>query len=134
MTCWHRGLVLCLTLIFSGILSQQTNGEEKYTEADYIKAAAKTYVGAKTEVRMPNGTIADIITPDLAIEVEFAPKWAESIGQALSYAHTTGKEPCVLLLLREPKDTRFVRRILPVAKRVNVTVLIYHVTEVIDGP
>ena len=35
---------------------------------------------------MPDGTRCDILTDTHAIEVDFADKWAEAIGQSLNYA------------------------------------------------
>ena len=38
------------------------------------------------EVVMKDGTRCDILTSTHAIEVDFAKKWAEAIGQSLNYA------------------------------------------------
>jgi len=54
---------------------------------------------AKIEVRMRDGTRCDLLTPTHAIEVDYARKWAEGIGQALHYADLTGKKPGVVLLM-----------------------------------
>ena len=45
------------------------------------------------EVVMKDGTRCDILTATHAIEVDFAKKWAEAIGQSLNYAMQTGKRP-----------------------------------------
>lgn len=54
-------------------------------------------------------TRVDCITEQYAIEVDFAYKWAESIGQALYYASVTGKKPAVMLIV-DHDEHRFVRR------------------------
>ena len=41
---------------------------------------------------MLDGTRCDILTDTHAIEVDFADKWAEAIGQSLKYATQTGKK------------------------------------------
>ncbi len=113
-----------------------------YDEADYIEALANdglfvTMDGspAITEKQLPNGTRADIIgfhdDTLYAVEVEFASKWAESIGQAINYSLQTGGEPGVVLILEDAKDIRFVRRLLPVAERCDVKVWLYHRTEIL---
>jgi hypothetical protein len=56
------------------------------------------------------------------VEVEFAPKWAESIGQALYYAQNTGRKPGVLLILRNDKDERFLKRLKAVARERGIKV------------
>ena len=43
------------------------------------------------EVVMKDCTRCDILTATHAIEVDFARKWAEAIGQSLNYAMHTGK-------------------------------------------
>jgi hypothetical protein len=50
-------------------------------------------------VSLPDGTFADCVTATHAIEVDFAPKWAEAIGQSLHYARVTQKRPGVLLIV-----------------------------------
>ena len=56
-------------------------------------------------------TRVDCLTKDYAIEFDFAKKWAESIGQALYYSKLTGKAPAVVLILTNPIDYRYAKRI-----------------------
>ena len=51
-----------------------------YSESFYQELYAKK-LGGRTEVTMPDGTRCDILTDTHAIEVDFAVKWAETIGQ-----------------------------------------------------
>lgn len=53
----------------------------------------------------------DCLLPDLAVEVDFAPKWAECIGQAIYYAKKTDKIPACLLILEKETDTRYLKRL-----------------------
>lgn len=62
--------------------------------------------GWQTEVRMPNGTRADCMTDRLAIEVDWAHKWAEAIGQSLNYAASTGKQPAVILICKRGTEAK----------------------------
>ncbi len=43
----------------------------------------------------------DCLTSEYAVEFDFAPTWAESIGQALYYATKTGKKPGVVWIFEE---------------------------------
>lgn len=46
------------------------------------------------------------------MEVDFAPKWAECIGQSLHYGHKTHKQPACLLIMENPeKDIRYLKRL-----------------------
>ena len=56
-------------------------------------------------------TRVDCLTKDYAIEFDFAKKWAESIGQSLYYSKLTGKSPAVVLILTNPGDYKYVKRI-----------------------
>lgn len=54
-----------------------------------------------------HGGRVDILTDELAIEVDWAPKWKESIGQALWYGLQTGKQAGIILILKEADDYRY---------------------------
>jgi hypothetical protein len=81
-------------------------------------AAALTAAGwpAEAEVRLADGTRADVLTADYAVEIDWAPKWAESIGQALYYANRTGRKPAVILMLERDHDANFLWRLRRVAE------------------
>ena len=64
-------------------------------------------VNGSVEVVMSDGTRCDILTETHAIEVDFARKWAEAIGQSLNYSTLTGKIPGVLLILEKDSDEKY---------------------------
>jgi len=61
--------------------------------------------------RLANGTQVDCLTATHAIEVEYAPKFYEGIGQSLFYAMHTGKRAGILLIVDLPKDQRYLNRL-----------------------
>jgi hypothetical protein len=61
----------------------------------------------KTEVSLPDGTRCDCITAKNAIEIEYAKKWYEAIGQSLYYSLQTGKRAGVVLILETKKDYKY---------------------------
>lgn len=79
-------------------------------ERDYQKAWCDAH-GGTMEVVLPDKTRVDCLTETHAIEFEFAPKWAEAIGQSLHYAALTGKRPGVVLIMA-PGDEKFRSRLL----------------------
>ena len=97
-------LLLVLSLVTS--LSAARLNPEAYYQA----LAAKKYNG-ETEVVMPDGTRCDIVTDAHAIEVDFADKWAEAIGQSLNYSFQLNKKAGILLILESPKDERHLIRV-----------------------
>ena len=60
-----------------------------------------------TEVRLPDRTRVDCLTRDYAVEFEFAPKWAEAVGQSLHYAAMTGRRPAIYLIVENEKQWRY---------------------------
>jgi len=74
------------------------------------------------EYRLPDGARVDCLTAAYAVEVEYAPKWAEAIGQALYYASKTGRKPGVVVIVSHQKDERFLKRLRTVAREQNIRV------------
>ena len=64
----------------------------------------------KTEVVLKDRTRVDCLTKQHAIEVDWANKWPEAIGQSLHYAKSTGKKAGVVLLFKKPGDLRYWKR------------------------
>jgi len=79
--------------------------------------------GGLAEYTLPDGTRADCVTPSLVVEVEWAHKWAEAVGQALYYAtYFPSRLPAVVLLV-EDDDPEAARRY---ERRARVTVRSYN--------
>jgi len=74
------------------------------------------------EYTLKDRTRVDCLTDEYAIEVDFAKKWAESIGQSLYYAEMTGKKPAIGLIVGE-KDTRYLRRLKIIADKFDISVI-----------
>lgn len=81
-------------------------GEATHPERWYAERAAAEYDGI-LEFHLPDGTRCDIVTERHAIEVEFAPKWKEAIGQSLHYAALSDRIAGILLILVEPSEERY---------------------------
>ena len=77
------------------------------------------------EVVMKDGTRCDILTATQAIEVDFAKKWAEAIGQSLNYAMQTGKRPAVALILLAPADNKYIERVRKISAEYALGLTIY---------
>ena len=99
-------------IIYPMVKDKTTN----YKEKDYVNA----YCKGQIEYRLPDRTRVDCLTDEYAIEFDWGYKWAESIGQSLYYAKMTGKKPAVGLILKSPKDIRYIERINKVDKNIKV--------------
>jgi hypothetical protein len=66
-------------------------------------------------------TRVDCLTDEYAIEVDFARKWAESVGQSLYYAYMTEKKPAVGIIIDDSKrDQRYLLRLERLADKYNI--------------
>ena len=73
------------------------------------------------EYVLPDRSRVDCLTDTHAIEIDFADKWAESIGQALYYASETGRKPGVALISENPaKDMKYIERWHGAARGLNI--------------
>lgn len=76
--------------------------------------------GGQAEYELPDKTRVDCLTPEYAVEFDYAHKWAESIGQSLYYSAMTGKKPAVVIILKKPSDALYLKKILKVDKSITV--------------
>ena len=76
---------------------------------------------------MTDGTRCDILTEDYAMEVDFAHKWAEAIGQSLNYARLTGKRAGIVLIIKRNKDEHHRDRVLKIIESYNLPIDIFSI-------
>lgn len=81
-----------------------------HPESTYQDAWCKTH-GGETEVRMGDGTRADCVTENHALEFEFADNWSESVGQALHYSLESGKRGGIVLIAEDRQDADYLERL-----------------------
>lgn len=68
--------------------------------------------GGVMEYKLNDSTRVDCLLPTMAVEFDFANKWAECIGQALYYGQKTNRTPaCVLIMENPEKDLKYLRRL-----------------------
>lgn len=98
----------------TGVLMTGCFGTTSLHERDYQRFWCEKHDGV-VEYVLPDRTRVDCLTREYAVEVEYAHKWAESIGQSLFYARMTGKRPGIVLIMREKGDERYLKRLRKVA-------------------
>ena len=107
---------------FSTVLLFSGCGYKKYKEKYYQTQLCNDLDGVM-EQSLLDRTRVDCLTDEYAIEVDFAKKWAESIGQSLYYAEMTGKKPAVGLILRDTKkDARRLHRLQVMADKYQIKI------------
>ena len=96
----------------------------KQPESHYQRKWCEAQHG-RTEVRLPDRTRVDCILDTHAVEVDFARKWAEAIGQSLHYSRMTGKRAGILLIMLSPKDQKHLDRLLNVVQHFNLPIDVF---------
>jgi len=104
-------MLIILLQLYVPILITNSYAKHLHKEKVYQMYWAGKYHAIDTEYILPDKARVDIVTKEYAIEVDFASKWAESIGQSLYYAEMMGLKPAVLLIVEEMKEMKFVYRI-----------------------
>lgn len=112
-------LILTFTLVFIGC----SHTAKKYNERHYQTVFCEELDGEMEHV-LKDKTRVDCLTDEYAIEVDFAKKWAEAIGQSLHYAHMTGRKPAVGFIMNSEKDQRYFKRLDAISKKYNIQVFI----------
>ncbi len=110
----------CFLIIFCLIaLELSAAAKHDLPEKYYQKIWCDEQKG-EMEHLLPDGTRVDCLTLDYAVEFDFAPKWAESIGQSLYYASKTARRPGIVLIIESKKDFKYYYRIKKLCEDYNI--------------
>lgn len=120
-------LSVVLFLLLQNIeLENVSDAKTKTTKHDekYYQTKMCEQLGGDMEYVLFDKARVDCLTSEYAIEVDFAKKWAEGIGQALYYAEVTGKKPAVALIVEEDEDKKYIDRLDRVASKFGIRVIL----------
>ena len=112
-------IYICIPFI-SSCAAATGAGAHHHKEKEYQVAWCNKMHGTM-EVILDDKTRVDCLTDQYAVEVDFAPKWAEGIGQALFYGLKTGMRPGVLLIMEKDSDQRYLNRLILLAEKYNIS-------------
>lgn len=116
------GTLIALALL--SLLPDSAGASERDHAAPFCKR-----LGGTLEHVLPDRRRVDCLTDSIAWEIDYAPSWAECIGQALGYSSATGREPgCVLII--KPGECRHLARLWSALARV---VEPFHVETIGEG-
>lgn len=116
---WRYGIVIGVVLLTCSCAF--AHSERYYQDEWCIKQQGVM------ESKLDDHTRIDCLTIDYAVEVEFAHKFYESIGQSLHYAMMTGKKAAILIVLQKSGDSKYVSRLLGIIQHYSlpITVFVY---------
>jgi len=75
-------------------------------EKDYAEMWCSHHDGI-LEHLLADRTRIDCLSSTYAVEVDFAPKWKEAIGQSLHYAELSDHEAGIVLIVRSERDMKY---------------------------
>jgi hypothetical protein len=105
-----------IVLVFTGCEHKKHN--EKYYQTQLCNN-----LDGVMEQSLLDRTRVDCLTDEYAIEVDFAKKWAEAVGQSLYYAEMTEKPPGIGFILRDnDKDGRYLKRVKVLARKYQIKI------------
>ena len=94
--------MIAIFFLFPGLLWAGHLHPEKWYQDKWCAEQS-----GKAEVVLPDQTRCDCITETNAVEVDFARKFYEAIGQSLYYSMLTGKRAGILLIIEDPGDLKY---------------------------
>lgn len=96
----------------------------------YLQDDLGQHVLVGRERQLWDRTRVDILTPELAVEVDWAPKHAEAIGQSVWYAINTDRQAGVCLLVKDSvAEAKYIYRCKAVCVRLNLTLWLVDVAK-----
>lgn len=98
--------ILFLTLINAMPIWAKHAHPEKYYQIQWCNAHKGII-----EYKLKDNTRVDCLTYKYAVEVDFAKKYHECLGQAQHYSARTGKQGACLLIIEEFKDYKYVKNL-----------------------
>ena len=120
-------LILISTVLFAG---------NRLHERDYQEFANRKLFNGKglLEYRYKdkdgNSSRVDILLPNEAIEVDFAKKRDEAIGQASRYSIETKRPPAILLIIKDKRGLEYLREAHRTASKTFVEYLPGHMSNI----
>lgn len=105
--------IILFLLIF--IVPDPGHAKRQRLEKDYQNDWCQKQ-GGRPEFVLPDKTRCDCLTPTHAIEIDFADKWSEAIGQALWYSILTGNKAGIGLIIEKESDIKYWFRLKSIIK------------------
>ncbi len=124
--------LLFFIVFFQSVVFANISKTHLYFEKDYQNFWCGKYFG-ETEVILPDKARVDCVTKTHAIEFDFAPKWAESIGQALYYSQILNKTAGIVLIVENKvKDEKYIKRVQTIASNRGITLWLMYPEDIKD--
>jgi len=105
-----RIIVVFRSLLLISLFSVISVVATSQSERDIAIEIQKT-LGGTLEYITADKSRVDLLTSTYAYEIDFAPKWKDSIGQALWYAIQTNKKAGIIIIVQYESDFNSVQKL-----------------------
>lgn len=114
---------IIFAFIFSLLIVGCSKEEVKHKEKYYQTLLCEELDG-EMEYVLEDRTRVDCLTDKYAIEVDFANKWAEGVGQSLYYAQMTNKKAAIGLIVDTKNEQRYLNRLRTIANKYDINIFV----------
>ncbi len=117
-------IIIIALLLVSYSVHAARNHHEKWYQEQWCQEH-----NGKMEVQMKDSTRCDCVTETHAIEMDFADKWYESVGQSTNYSIQTGKRAGIVLILESKKDQKYWKQLTSLINKASLPIDMWAVGE-----
>ena len=117
--------IILITLLLAATCFAAHKNTERYYQNIWCAEQS-----GQAEVILPDRTRCDCITATHAIEVDFAGKFYEALGQALHYAMFTGKKAGIMLIIEQETDFKYLDRLNAIVAHYGLPISVWIVVNV----
>ena len=110
-----------LKLLLLAAIALSLQAKHKHPESYYQKIFCDK-MGGVMEYPLDDKTRVDCLTKTHAIEIDFASKFYEAIGQSLYYSIKTGKKAGVYLIIENDSELKYLDRLNAVSQKYGIEI------------
>jgi hypothetical protein len=116
------------------LVTDEVTAAEKMLEKDWVHKVWQAWTDKGHKVRQEHvlldGSRADLMTDEYAIEVDWASKRHQAVGQALHYSIQSCRKPGIILIVKDPaKDMKYVKSCQAVCLVADIKLWVLHVPQ-----
>jgi len=112
--------LIAFSQLYVPIITSNSYAKHLHKERVYQEYWAEKNNAVAIEYILPDRARVDIVTEEYAIEVDFAYKWAEAVGQSLYYAEMMKLKPGIVLIVEDIKKFKLVFRLKVLTEKYNI--------------
>lgn len=125
-------LITFMVIMASLLTSYSVHAKRDHYEKWYQEQWCQEQSG-DMEVVLEDNTRCDCITETHAIEVDFADKWSEAVGQSTHYSLQTDKRAGIVLILESPNDKKLWKRLINLIDKAKNPIDVWAVGDGVDS-